>query len=114
MSDTITKPLRATVQGAREEPLPPGRLSALLMKHGSMELRWYTPRSSDQQTPHDQDELYVINKGTGQFLAGRRSTPFGPGDVLFVPAGETHRFENFSDDLELWVIFWGQVGGEKS
>jgi mannose-6-phosphate isomerase-like protein (cupin superfamily) len=35
-------------------------------------------------------------------------------DVLFVPAGVEHRFENFTDDFTTWVIFYGQKGGEKA
>jgi hypothetical protein len=31
---------------------------------------------------------------------------------LFAAAGVEHRFENFSDDLALWVIFYGPEGGE--
>jgi mannose-6-phosphate isomerase-like protein (cupin superfamily) len=106
------KPLRATVEEARKAPLPPGRRSALLMEHGTMTLRWYAPRGTDPQTPHDQDELYLVHKGRGYFRCGRRRTEFGPGDVLFAAAGETHRFEEFSDELELWVVFWGAKGGE--
>jgi mannose-6-phosphate isomerase-like protein (cupin superfamily) len=37
---------------------------------------------------------------------------FGPGDVLFVPAGVEHRFEDFSDDFVTWVVFYGPEGGE--
>jgi mannose-6-phosphate isomerase-like protein (cupin superfamily) len=37
---------------------------------------------------------------------------FEPGDALFVPAGAVHRFEDFSDDLAVWVVFWGPPGGE--
>jgi hypothetical protein len=29
-----------------------------------------------------------------------------------VPAGTVHRFEDFSDDLTVWVIFYGPQGGE--
>jgi hypothetical protein len=29
-----------------------------------------------------------------------------------VPAGMTHRFESFTDDLTVWVIFYGPQGGE--
>ena len=31
---------------------------------------------------------------------------------LFAAAGATHRFENFSDDLTVWVLFYGPEGGE--
>ncbi len=34
------------------------------------------------------------------------------GNVLFVPAGMEHRFENFRDDLAVWVFFYGPEGGE--
>ena len=37
---------------------------------------------------------------------------FAPGDMLFVPAGTVHRFEDFSDDFATWVIFYGPEGGE--
>jgi mannose-6-phosphate isomerase-like protein (cupin superfamily) len=108
----MTKPLKATAAEARIAPLPEGRRSALLMAHGSMALRWYAPRGSDEQTPHDQDELYLVHRGRGYFRCGTQRTAFEPGDVLFAAAGETHRFEAFSDDLELWVVFWGAKGGE--
>jgi hypothetical protein len=32
--------------------------------------------------------------------------------VLFVPALEEHRFERFTDDLIVWVMFYGPEGGE--
>jgi mannose-6-phosphate isomerase-like protein (cupin superfamily) len=46
------------------------------------------------------------------FVNGNQRHPFGPGDLLFVPAGVTHRFEDFRDDLVVWVIFYGPAGGE--
>lgn len=36
-----------------------------------------------------------------------------PGDFLFVPAGVEHRFEEFTDDLAVWVVFYGPDGGER-
>jgi len=73
----------------------------------------YTPRMHDYQTPHEQDELYVVYKGTGQLNTENGAFTFVEGDVLFVPAGAAHRFEHFSDDLALWVVFWGPKGGER-
>ena len=39
---------------------------------------------------------------------------FKENDVLFVPAGIEHRFENFTDDFATWVIFYGEKGGENA
>ena len=72
----------------------------------------YAPRGTDTQQPHDQDEVYVVMSGRGTFRNGPVSHPFQPGDVLFVPAGVRHAFEEFSDDLYVWVVFYGPPGGE--
>lgn len=105
-------PWRVTLEEARSEPISPGRRSALLMAHGSMTLRYYAPRQVDPQEPHDQDELYLVASGSGNFVNGEDRVRFGPGDVLFAAAGIAHRFEEFSDDFATWVIFWGPRGGE--
>jgi mannose-6-phosphate isomerase-like protein (cupin superfamily) len=102
---------------AGKAQIPEGKRSALLMEHGTMTLRYYAPRGRDEQTPHDQDEIYVIVSGRGTFALGRdegalERRPFGPGDAIFAPAGFLHRFEDFSDDFATWVIFWGPEGGE--
>ncbi len=83
-----------------------------LMEHGSMSVEIYRPVETDRQTPHLQDELYVIISGQGVFSNNGERRTFGPGDVLFVPAGIEHRFENFSADFATWVIFYGPAGGE--
>jgi len=49
----------------------------------------------------------------GEFINGSTRHPFGPGDFLFVPAGIEHRFVDFTDDLVVWVIFYGPERGEK-
>ncbi len=89
-----------------------GEPYALLLKHGTLELEIYAPRGRDPQTPHTRDELYVIAAGTGIFENDGRADHFSPGDVLFVPAGKTHRFIEFSDDFAVWVMFYGPEGGE--
>ncbi len=83
------------------------------MRHGSLTVRYYAPKDTDPQQPHDQDEVYVIASGAGMFVNGDHRVPFGPGDVLFTLAGQVHRFENFSDDFATWVVFYGPRGGEK-
>ncbi|MES1222854.1 MAG: cupin domain-containing protein [Bacteroidota bacterium] len=84
-----------------------------MMQHGSMVVEYYAPVKIDSQQPHSQDELYVIISGTGIFYNDGERVTFKTGDVLFVPAGTEHRFENFTDDFATWVIFYGPEGGEK-
>ena len=108
----MSQPVHATLAEARVAPIQPGRQSSLIMEHGSMTLRYYAPRGLDRQTPHDQDEVYVVVSGRGTFFVGGQRVAFGPGDVLFVGAKVEHRFEDFSDDFTTWVVFYGPRGGE--
>jgi len=84
----------------------------VLLEHGTLEVGFYAPSGTDPQSPHDQDEVYVVHSGTGRFINGDDEQPFAPGDVLFVPAGVVHRFVEFSDDFGAWVVFYGPPGGE--
>ena len=110
----MSQPVRATIEDARVAPIPHGFRSAVLMERGSMKLRYYNPRGPDLQTPHDQDELYIVASGQGTFFVGGQRVAFGPGDVLFVAAKVEHRFEDFSDDFATWVVFYGPPGGEQA
>jgi mannose-6-phosphate isomerase-like protein (cupin superfamily) len=93
-------------------PGPQGEHSVGVFEHGSLVVKLYTPRDQDPQTPHSRDEVYVIVRGSGEFLCGGTRQDFGPNDVLFAAAGLEHRFENFSDDFAVWVFFYGPEGGE--
>src|SRR5687768_8916955 len=93
-------------------PGPAGERFTLLFGHGTLEVELYAPRGRDPQQPHRRDEVYVVAQGSGTFLNGASRHPFGPGDLLFVPAGVVQRFEEFSDDLVAWVMFYGPDGGE--
>lgn len=88
-------------------------LYGVLLEHGSMELGYYKPDGPDDQEPHDQDEIYIVHTGCGEFQLGDERIAFGPGDALFVPAHVEHRFVEFSDDFATWVVFWGPPGGEQ-
>ena len=110
--DEPKPPTLIAAAAAAATPLSPGRLSALLLQHGTMQLRWYAPKGEDAQTPHDQDEIYVVAAGTGWFRRGAERVAFVAHDALFVRAGEPHRFEDFSADFATWVIFYGPKGGE--
>ena len=83
-----------------------------VLSHGSMSVEIYRPVNIDPQTPHTQDELYVIINGSGNFYLNGEVNAFQQGDILFVPAYAEHRFVNFSEDFATWVIFYGPEGGE--
>jgi mannose-6-phosphate isomerase-like protein (cupin superfamily) len=91
---------------------PQGARSVAALRHGSLELKLYAPRGSDPQQPHTRDEVYVVVAGHGVFDNGGVRTPFSTGDALFVPAGRSHRFVEFSEDFATWVVFYGPEGGE--
>ena len=82
------------------------------LRHGTMKCGLYAPRDADPQGPHRQDELYIVVSGTGDIVKNGERLRFSPHDVLFVEAGAVHRFENFSQDFQTWVVFWGSDGGE--
>jgi mannose-6-phosphate isomerase-like protein (cupin superfamily) len=97
----------------RLEETPEGKRFHYPIRHGSMRVGVYAPKAPhDPQTPHDQDELYIVIAGRGTFAKAGERRPFEPGDVIFVEAGVAHRFEGFGADFATWVVFWGPEGGE--
>ena len=90
-----------------------GQRSIGLFEHGTLMAKMYAPRGVDPQRPHTRDEIYVVAAGSGSFELNGTREPFAVGDVLFAPAGLPHKFIDFSDDLAVWVFFYGPEGGER-
>lgn len=104
--------IRISVEEALAQlPTPEGKLFANVFKRGDLTVEIYAPHGIDPQQPHTRDEIYFVAHGEGLYLCGGTRQPFGAGDFLFAPAGVAHRFEDFSDDLAVWVIFFGPEGG---
>ena len=95
-------------------PTAEGKRFSTVFERGQLLVEIYAPRGHDPQQPHARDEAYVVAVGSGEFVCGGRRAEFGPGAFLFAPAGVAHRFENFTDDLAVWVIFYGPEGGERT
>ena len=74
----------------------------LALERGELEVELYEPRGEDDQTPHTRDEVYIVVKGSGDFMCSGETKPFVVGDVLFVPAHADHRFLDFTDNLSVW------------
>ena len=97
---------------ARRIPTADGERSVLVLKRGTLDVRLSIPLPPNVQSPHVQDELYLVIRGSGVLVHDGRRDPFGPGDVLFVAAGAEYHYEQFGADLALWRIFYGANGGE--
>ena len=93
-------------------PPPAGNLAVPIFSHGSLVVELYTPVGHDPQKPHTRDEVYFVTRGNGYFFDGEHRQVVEAGSFLFVPAGRVHRFENFSSDFVVWVVFYGPEGGE--
>jgi len=93
-------------------PTADGKRFATIFEHGTLLVEIYAPRDIDHQQPHTRDEVYFVAGGSGEYVCGDSRTAFGPTDLLFAAAGVVHRFENFTEDLVVWVLFYGPEGGE--
>ena len=101
-------------QAVAAVPAPDGKRYRELFRYGSLEVEIYRPVGIDPQSPHTRDEAYIVSRGTGTFVIDGERLAFGPGDFLFAPARVAHRFEDFSDDFAVWVLFYGPEGGNDS
>jgi mannose-6-phosphate isomerase-like protein (cupin superfamily) len=85
-----------------------------LFRRGSLAVEIWKPEGVDSQQPHAQDELYFVVGGESEFVHGAQRSRVKAGHVLFVAARTPHRFEGFSADFIVWVVFYGPEGGEKN
>ncbi|MET0985009.1 MAG: cupin domain-containing protein [Steroidobacteraceae bacterium] len=93
--------LAEAVARVNVEPTP----YALLFERGDVAVEFFIPRGRDVQTPHNQDELYLVQSGAAILWRNEQRVACGAGDVLYVPAHMPHRFESFSTDFRTWVIY---------
>jgi mannose-6-phosphate isomerase-like protein (cupin superfamily) len=62
-------------------------------------------RGVDNQSPHAEDEIYIVTRGVARIVTPDGTADVGPGAVIYVPAGEEHRFVDVTDDLAMLVVF---------
>jgi mannose-6-phosphate isomerase-like protein (cupin superfamily) len=83
-----------------------------VFEHGTLSVKLSQPVPPNRQTPHDQDEVYIVARGHGVLVHDGKREPFACGDLMFIAARTEHHVEDFSEDLTVWVVFYGQQGGE--
>ena len=57
------------------------------------------------QSPHDEDEVYVVLKGKARMRLGDEERNVGPGSLLYVGAATDHSFFEIEEDMTLLVFF---------
>jgi mannose-6-phosphate isomerase-like protein (cupin superfamily) len=97
------------LQGAGAFTVPGGKLSNyeehLRVPDLSVGTYSIPAGGEDGQQPHTEDEIYVVVRGRGRLEAESGNTDVEPGSVVFVPAGEPHRFTGVTEDLAVLVVF---------
>jgi mannose-6-phosphate isomerase-like protein (cupin superfamily) len=93
-------------------PWAKGQHAVSLLQRGTLQVKLSCPTPPNRQSPHEQDEIYVVMRGRGVLVADGEREPFEAGDLMFVTAGTEHHFEDFTEDIAVWVIFHGPPGGE--
>jgi len=93
-------------------PGPAGEHAVMVLQRGTLDVALSLPLRPNQQTPHSQDEIYFIVRGRGVLIHDSKRDPFESGDLVFVAAGTEHQFEDITEDLAVWRVFYGPHGGE--
>ena len=61
--------------------------------------------ATDPQSPHAEDELYVVMSGRAKVRVGGEVRPIVAGSVIFVAANVEHKFHDIEERLVLLVMF---------
>lgn len=95
------------VEDIREHHRNRGNLYWEMLRIPPMSVGFYAlaRRGLDPQSPHQQDEIYVVLRGRAQITIAGHSHAVAPGTVAFVPARVEHRFHSIEEPLELLVVF---------
>ena len=59
----------------------------------------------DTQSPHAEDEVYVVVAGRATLVVDGERTAVSAGSVAYVPARVPHRFVDVTEDLRVYVVF---------
>ena len=60
---------------------------------------------TDLQQPHTEDEVYYIAGGRGTIYVAGENRDVAAGSVVFVKAGDAHRFHSIAEELVILVFF---------
>ena len=115
--EEVVERLLAAVRAREGRPLDLGRLAEQArrsprryleaLRTGQLSAGLYRLRKGqeDEQTPHAEEEVYLVLEGSGRFRMGDEDFAVSPGLLFTVPARVEHRFHSIGEDLLLLVFF---------
>ncbi len=106
MSDWKTFKLEELIKKVEgDEP----RIHEFLKAPGMSCAVYHLPRGcKDMQSPHAEDEIYIVLKGSARLSVNDEEQSVGPGTVLFVKANTQHSFFDIDEDLTVLALFGPQ------
>jgi mannose-6-phosphate isomerase-like protein (cupin superfamily) len=78
-----------------------------VLRDGDLWVRFVARPTSGPQSPHTQDEFYIVASGTARYRWDGGESRIGPGAIMFAAAHTAHGYDQFSDDFSVWVVFYG-------
>ena len=84
-----------------------GRLYEEFLRASAMSMGLYVLEAGaeDPQSPHNEDEAYIVMAGRAVINVDGEDRAVGPGSVVFVAAHVPHRFHSIGERLEVMVVF---------
>ena len=94
----------ALVVGTAEVPASPW---AEVARSGSLSAGVYAlgTGDTDRQSPHGQDEVYVVVTGAADLVVDGKRRPVRAGTLAYLPAHVEHRFVDITSALRVAVVF---------
>ena len=84
-----------------------GKLYLEFLKRESLSMGLYelSAGGAAPQSPHTEDEVYVVQSGAAMIRVGDEDHAVGAGSIVFVAADVPHRFHSITEDLSVLVLF---------
>ena len=115
--EEVVERMLAAVRAREGKPLDLGRLAEThrrgprryleALRSGQLSAGLYRLRKgeTDEQGPHNEEEIYLVMEGRGRFRMGDEDFAVEPGYLFTVPARVEHGFHGVAEDLLLFVFF---------
>jgi mannose-6-phosphate isomerase-like protein (cupin superfamily) len=77
---------------------------------------WAVLEPGAATTPHfhHEHEIFIAAAGTATITSDGRLSPFGAGDIAYLPPGETHQIVNVGEgDFRMYSVWWDPEMAER-